>query len=318
MKATLLLMVSLALPLLGRAMDVEGPLKAKYDLALQALQDDQPQLALDLLPKTTPRQIKTVFSEQIILARARALFQANQLKAAEAEYSRIPMSSDFWVVAIEERAQARGRQGNFQGVLSDLTSLRSPLFDSTRGPETYFIEALSYLKTCQYRKVNEAIDRFKKDIRPRAVALGELSKSGRSEALDTAIKNIKKSGAASTLSYAKIAGLLPERFHLDSIVQKEIEKTSPPASIALNKRMKEMASEDLAEIATTAKKLNFIEAEMLQRTTKLASAKGDRAKLGEFKATGAQLQFPYDGESWIDEIGSYQAKVEGCPDQGAK
>jgi hypothetical protein len=56
---------------------------------------------------------------------------------------------------------------------------------------------------------------------------------------------------------------------------------------------------------------------MLQRVHKLSKAQGKRETVGDIKVAGNQLQFPYDGESWIDEIDSYQSKVEGCPNQGA-
>lgn len=291
-------------------------LTTRWQLGLYALKYNNSSLALKLFPSVTEATKSGLPADQILLARARAYFQAGQLDKAEAEYSQIPKTSDFWVISIEERAQTRGRQGRFHDVISDITSLNSPLFNTTRGPETYFIEALSYLKTCQYKKVTESIDRFKNQIRPRAVALTQLSKTGQNNALDTAIQSIKKSGF-STTSYAKVAGEVPERFHLDKQVRAELIKSNYSVTKRLQSRIQALANEDLNQISTTAKKLHFVEAEMLQRVHKLMKSSGDRTSVGEIKVAGNQLQFPYDGESWIDEIDSYKSKVEGCPSQGA-
>lgn len=284
--------------------------------ANQALASGRPMEALQILQVGSPSNDPAT-RDRIILTRARAHFDLGKLEQAVQEYSKIPMSSDFWAVAMEERAHTKGRMGLYQDVISDLTSLKSPLFTTTRGPETYFIEALSYLKTCQYRKITETIENYKEAVRPRVEALAHLSKTGSNEALEQAVSQISKKGP-STVSYLKVAGKLPERFHLDKTVRSELSSGKGRLTGVLRGRVREMAKEDLAEIQTTTKKLHFIEAEMLQRVNKLAKADGDRAQMGEIQAGRNQMQFPYTGESWIDEVGHYKAEIEGCPKQGDK
>lgn len=284
--------------------------------ANQALAQGLPNEALRLLNGQAATN-NPVLRDRMTLARARAHFELGQLDQAVKEYSKIEMGSDFWVVAMEERAHTKGRMGLYHEVIADLTSLQSPLFMTTRGPESYFIEALSYLRTCQYRKITETIDQYKQAVRPRVQALSQLSKSGTSKALEEAVGQIKQKGP-STVSYLKVAGQLPERFHLDQTIKNELTTKKGRLTGALRSRVKDMAKQDLGEIQTTTKKLHFIEAEMLQRVSKLAKADGDRGQIGEIRAGKNQLQFPYNGESWIDEVGHYKAEIEGCPEQGVK
>jgi tetratricopeptide (TPR) repeat protein len=247
--------------------------------------------------------------DRATLNKARALYGKGDYAAAVKKYSEIKQDSDYFATAVEERAHTHGKAGEYNKALGDLTTLFSPVFEKTTGPEAYFTGALTHFRLCQYKQVIETMAKFKTNMRERVVALSALSEGVASPALAEAASALRTN--YSSLSYAKNAHLLPNLFHLDKAAKAAIKSGN---NMALTRAVAKMANEDLKEIAANTKKLHLVEAEIMQRLNLAESRKdNDRNRMGKFKRDDGQLVFPYNGEVWIDELDAYQVQAENCP-----
>lgn len=243
------------------------------------------------------------------LNRARAEYARGEYAAATDIYKEIKQDSDYFATAVEERAHAHGKAGEYDKAIADLTTLFSPVFEKSLGPEPYFTLALTHFRLCQYKQVFETMDKFKTNMRERVTALSSLANGVASPALAEAADALRSNYALN--SYVKNAHLLPNLFHLDKAAKAAIKSGN---NQALTKRVAQLAKEDLSEIANNTKKLHLVEAEIMQRLNVAESRKdNDRSRMGRFKRDKDQLVFPYNGEVWIDELDAYQVQAENCP-----
>lgn len=123
------------------------------------------------LNKTNPaeryiRELKglnqnVIGEDKVEMQLARVLFQKNQLNEAIDSYSMIPKSSEFWLDAIEERAWAYLRLGNYDKARSDITTLLAPTFKDYASAEVYVLAAITNLKICDYPRILEDGRKFK-------------------------------------------------------------------------------------------------------------------------------------------------------------
>lgn len=284
--------------------------QAQLSEAISALNKNQASQAIQLSQNAIKalQKSKSANLDLALITLARAQYQAGQLTAAQQTYSKIDKSSDRWLQAVEERAHAKAKAGDYNKAIADLTTLMSPVFEKLVGPEAYFIQALTYHRLCQYGKVVETLEKFKANMKPRAAALVAVANGNSNSAINEAAQALIKNGNKG-LSYAKLAPQLPSVFHLDYQVQANL-KNKP----ALYRRLAQLAEEDLAEISAVTKKLHLVEAELMQQLHIAEKSKDEnRHKIGQFKSGSGQLVFPYNGEVWLDEVDHYQAQAQSCP-----
>jgi hypothetical protein len=271
-----------------------------------------PRLSTLILALALPvAALANVDQDRMTMNRARAEYAKGNYASAEKLYSSIGQTSDYFPLAIEERAHTYGKSGEYNKSLADTTTLFSPVFVNAISSEPYFTAALTHFRLCQYKQVYDILGDFKKNMRPRIEALNELAERKATPALAEAVHNLRAAKEMSSLAYAKNANVLPQLFHLDYTVKAAIQNGN---NVALTNRIAQLASDDLKDIASTLKKLNLVEAEIMQRLNYAEAHKdSDRKRMGKFKRDKDQLVFPYNGEVWVDELDSYQVQSENCP-----
>jgi hypothetical protein len=63
--------------------------------------------------------------------------------------------------------------------------------------------------------------------------------------------------------------------------------------------------------------MQLVEAEIMQRLHLVENNKDDkRRKAGRFNKDKNQVEFPFNGEIWIDELDAYQVQAQKCPTLG--
>lgn len=97
------------------------------------------------------------------------------------------------------------------------------------------------------------------------------------------------------------------------------EARQQSAKSAIFNRIKDLASEELQETQNILQKMHIVEAEMIQQiaqaerviqasTKQLIEKKGSTGSTDKFS-----LKFPFDGETWFDELANYKVDVKkGC------
>jgi tetratricopeptide (TPR) repeat protein len=272
---------------------------------------------------------------------ARKLFAKGQYAEARALYNQIDKASSYWLQAVEERAWTYFRENNFDDALAQAKTLLAPQFASYVDSEAYFLQALTSLKTCNYKNVFETTAAFKEKQKPRLVEIQNLSSSGTNPALTTALDKVQ-SFPIVFKELGDSVKLLPQLFYKDVEMQKQIlrykladtglkklaekktgnfvalteklEKTRSASLDAMKTRLQKLATEETNDNVKVVQKLNLVEVEAIQRLhadvdlDKKLFVKGDYKK-----TTSDQLVFLDDGRPWIDELDKYEVRAKACP-----
>ncbi|OFZ11525.1 MAG: hypothetical protein A2Z20_12890 [Bdellovibrionales bacterium RBG_16_40_8] len=242
-----------------------------------------------------------------IMTKARLYFEKGSLDKAYANYDMISRSSDFWLEAMEEKAQVMARKKEYASALALLQTVLSPTFDGIVGPEPYLLTALIQLKTCDYSSVFKTSQLFKERFKKRTQALHEIENSASSSAVTEFIKKL----SSQPLDFSSLGALakeLPRNIQRDQLLQKQSFSTKT----AIRKRIKNLAQEELSEIENIVNKLQIVEAEAIHHIYLAENSEIAREKQGKIASGADVMTFPYKGEVWLDEIGNYSASIEKC------
>jgi len=249
-----------------------------------------------------------------LMNKARTAFENGKLKESIQLYSKVKPTSDFWLEALEEKAWAKTRQGQYEGALADLHSISSPVWSSQVGPETYMLSAFVSLKICAYKDVLTKINTFKKRILPRVDALQSIAEKDLS-AEQWKVLDKMKTKDLSMVGLGKGAELFPRFFFRDQQLISAIKSGKKSQAQA---RIKTLANNDMDEIEKNLKKMKIIEVEVIQNVlTQDEDTKNQKANLKFEKVNSKnQITFPVpqaDEEVWIDEVGHFEVKAQKCP-----
>jgi len=275
------------------------------------------------------------------MAKARKLYAKGEYDAARELYSQIGKGSAYWLQATEEKAWTYYRQNKFEDSLSQTKTLLSPQFASYVNSESYFLQALAELKSCNYKQVFETNKLFKEKQKARLVEIQTLAKTG----TNAAFQNVIASAKAFPLRFSDIgenANHLPQEFYKDIELQRQMmryalvgkalnilrtqaaqtseklqetfEKTQASSLAAMQNRMKQLATAETNDNFKIVQKLNLVEVEAIQRLHIDVELDKKLFKKGNFNDTNAeQLVFVDDGRPWIDELDKYEVRTKACP-----
>lgn len=251
-------------------------------------------------------------SDLTVMNKARALYEKNKLEQSIELYSKIKHNSDFWLESLEERAWAKTRLGKFEEALGDLKSIASPIWSSQVGPETFMLSTFVSLKICAYKDVLAKVKIFKKTILPRVEALQKIQDEPLNE-VQWSVLNRMKDSELSMVSLGKLVDQFPRYFFKDKDL---ISFVKANKSEKVQKRIRELASNDLDEIASNLKKMKVMEVELIQNV--MTMDEGTKVKKEKLKFASVdkdkEIMFPISNdEVWIDEVGHYQVKAQKCP-----
>lgn len=99
--------------------------------------------------------------EMAIMNIARVHYEVKRYSESIGYYSRIPRDSDYWLDAIWEASWAFFFMEKFNNSLGNIHTIHSPFFINRFYPETYILQAITFLRLCRYDEVKESMRRFK-------------------------------------------------------------------------------------------------------------------------------------------------------------
>ncbi|MFN7906038.1 MAG: hypothetical protein ACK5P5_12725 [Pseudobdellovibrionaceae bacterium] len=249
-------------------------------------------------------------SDRQLLLQGRLLFEKNKLDEAIETYSKIPVSSDFWLEALEERAWAHTRNKDYPKALADLKSVTHPVWSAQVGPESIMLSAFVSLKICAYKDTLEKIELFKKRMISRVTALENLQKNPVTPGL---MKNLQLATdkKMTVMELGKSAELYPRYFFRD---QKLLQAYSVKDLAKMSSRISDLIDRDMNEIQKNLTKMKVIEIEVIQRVSTTKEIKQTKKNLSFSRYDKSQqVSFPIlDDEVWLDEMGSFEVKSQHC------
>lgn len=259
---------------------------------------------------STTKAMESQFSDKDLMQRARNFFEANQLDASIEAYTKVPVTSDFWLEALEERAWAYTRQGDYPKALADLKSITHPVWSSQVGPESIMLSAFVSLKICAYKDTLEKVDLFKKRMLTRVNALEGLQQKPITPELMKYL-GLAAENKLPLMDLGKKAEKYPRFFFRD---RQLINAYTAQNQEKMKERVLVLADRDLAEIKKNLTKMKVIEIEVIQRVATMTKMKQTRKNLNFARYDKSQqVSFPIsDDEVWLDEMGSFEVKSQSC------
>jgi tetratricopeptide (TPR) repeat protein len=290
---------------------------------------------------------RTFYSSAVRIDRDGKTVADNQRLATALKYwNAVDQASEYWTDAVFEESWALYLLGDHSRALGNLHVLRSPFFTDVR-PEADILRSTIHLSSCHYEDVLTLAARFDTDYRPVAVELRKLlgSFDGADDAFYKLLREVRD-GRSNAAPHVKkvLEGALSDRQllrHLQYVVMIDDEKKrfdrAPAAfkSSALGDDIRDVtqlvhdiAVRNAADLARerVRRTLAEIEDELRQNGRLYTTAKAGRdgtldeesiparvpsrqAERNVVKGDDEHVIWPFDGEYWPDEGGTYRGSI---------
>jgi outer membrane protein assembly factor BamD (BamD/ComL family) len=303
-----------------------------------------------LLHPSTGSFLDVSLRHMAFLSLARIHYEHEQFDKSIYYYSRIPQGAEAWLVALFESSWAYFRRGDFDKALGRLLTLHSPFFATEYFPESQVVKAIIYFEACRYDEARIIVDDFFSSYNPmmervrgmldtrsevdaasriyEALSQTEENETGddvlTSRLLGLALTDPRVAQAEKTLTQllkerSAIVLLLSEPALVESLdlamEQRIIRQRRIAAEATLLKFEEEL--ETLRELLSQSikVKLEVARAEREGIEKRLRGESGSKS----LKASGAvektdseHVRWPYQGEYWRDELGTYVVDFSMC------
>ncbi|MBM4396757.1 MAG: hypothetical protein FJ087_13835 [Deltaproteobacteria bacterium] len=284
------------------------------------------------------------YEQMAVMALARIFYSTQQFDTSIRYYDQISDRSGEWLDSLFEKSWAYYMATNYARALGNLQTVASPYFEEEYYPEAYVLKAVIFFKNCHYEEALSTIDPFYKEYYDVLKEL-EAALAAHPDPADfySYLASVSVKGGRYSLKVKRIfnAALTDKKLkrlfefvvHMSrEIAQLEELKKHPVArgmaaflipdlvayrSLTIGEAGK-LARERLARVG---KELKGLLAQALKvRFESLNAQKGileERFRLEQVvEKAGAKpdtrvaidaehILWPYDGESWKDELGSY-------------
>ncbi len=297
--------------------------------------------------------------ELAFLQLARIHYEHKQNRYAIFYYDKMPWGGESWLEGLWEASYAHYRIGDYEKVLGNLLTLQSPYFRDEWFPESWILKAIVYYENCRYPEARAILDEFHLTYAGVHEELDRLTAERRTPtALFDLLEEAQKgqgAGARPLLRRVlKVAFTDRDVKRLDDSileVEKELdvglgERREAFRGAPLAKDLRAQLAAERTRLveeagARTRAKLEYERdglRELLQQALriKIEVARKEREALEGALTRGGQvdvlrdyrfssavsdehLYWPYDGEFWRDELGTYTyTMTKGCRDTTAR
>jgi len=291
--------------------------------------------------------------ELAFLQLARIHYQNRQNRYAIWYYGKMPWGGERWLEGLWEASYAHYRIGDYEKTLGNLLTLQSPYFQDEYFPESYVLEAIVYYENCRYPEARRVLQSFSRLYEPVYEELAgittrpqtpeayfeviEQSPNGKGGAImrrilkvaytDQNIRRLAESiGEIEGEMDRGIGGRRPE-FRESALAKDLLEKLSADkASLvqeagARARGKLEYERDSLRTLLAQALRIQIEVSRKEREALEGALAKGSQVEVvRDLKYSTAvsdeHLYWPYEGEFWRDELGTYSYTLtKGCKDR---
>lgn len=278
-------------------------------------------------------------------------YEYKQNRYAIFYYQRMTWGGPGWLEGLWESSYAYYRIGDYEKALGNLITLHSPYFEDEYFPESHLLKAIIYYENCRYPESRAILEDFTAAYEPVFAELDRLTGRGAPAELYELIERVQKGRIAAGPALRKVLKAAFTDRNIERLdvsireVEGEIEQKLPRTRQAFRgsalaqdlrrqleverKRLTTEASararqkleyerDALRELLQQALRIK-IEVSRQERETLEASlsrgGRGDGVRPYRFSAavSDEHLFWPYEGEFWRDELGTYAYTLtKGC------
>ena len=297
-------------------------------------------------------RLNPALREQAFLSLARIHYGHKQFLQSASYYDKIDRDSENWLTSLFEASWAYYRRGDYDKALGNLLTLHSPFFEREYFPESQIVKAIIYFEACRYAETRQFVDdfleRFSKvmgeiqriaeskesseQLYQRLKTLEELSRQQQDDVTSRVVSlalndpGIRRAKAVVQQAEAQLAivdEMSPEfkngvlgrelRDQVEALVLKRIRETG---EVTRKKFEEELYA--LKSLLAQALRIK-IEVARAERTIIEKKMQGQSTLEEDIVPAQAQivvdddhLYWPYEGEFWRDELGTYELDFSMC------
>jgi tetratricopeptide (TPR) repeat protein len=310
----------------------------------------------DVIRLTNPKKVKRPdqdLRELAFLQLARIHYQNRQNRYAIFYYGRMPWGGERWLEGLWEASWAHYRIGDYEKALGNLLTLQSPYFKDEYFPESYVLKAIVYYENCRYPEARQVLEQFSSIFDPVYAELVRITAAQRTP--DGWYELVRDAathpGSAATRKILKVAfsdqnvrrlaesvgemeremdvGLGRRRPEFrDSAFGKDLgerlrkSRASIVDELGARTRAKlELERDELRQLLAQALRIQIEVSRKEREALEGSLAKGSQVEVvRDLKYSHAvsdeHLYWPYEGEFWRDELGTYSYTLtKGCKDR---
>jgi hypothetical protein len=311
------------------------PHRAGGAKAVQALARFEAVLALRDSAQEDLARVKSL----ALLGIGRLRYARGEYALASRAYEAVPRFSRFWGDALLENAFACFRRDDLGGALGSLESLHAPQFEGAFAPESWILKASVFYFSCLTEEAQAAVQAFEQLYRPVAQKLQAYTGPNAPQEPQRYLRAVESDSSelprglrqwvrhheavASALRLREQARAEAERAKREGLAEHVVRKAQEAeegltevAAHHIKVRLEEARSElkrlsdqaDVVRVETAKADKELVQAGVDQPAL-LASQRLYRPPVPQ----GSEY-WQFDGEYWLDEIGSYQYTLKrGCP-----
>lgn len=109
---------------------------------------------------------KSDMANLLILSQARVLYEKKEYRKTFQHYSRVPRNSDLWLQSIFEGSWSFFMLQKHNNTLGNSHTVHSPFFTNRFFPESFILNAITYLRLCRYTNVKDELKKFQTRYKP--------------------------------------------------------------------------------------------------------------------------------------------------------
>ncbi|HVO17688.1 MAG TPA: adventurous gliding motility protein GltC [Anaeromyxobacter sp.] len=290
--------------------------------------------------------------EQAFLQLARIHYQNRQNRYAIFYYDKMPWGGESWLEGLWEASYAYYRIGDYEKTLGNLLTLQSPYFKDEYFPESYVLKAIVYYENCRYPEARLVLETLSTLYEPVYDELTRITGAPQPAAAYYDLVGLDHPGGSAVTRRIRKLALTDQNVRrlVQSVgeVEHEMdvgigERGKELRDAALGRRLlQQLAAEKAALVEEAgARTRATLEYERDGLRTLLAQAlriqievsRKEREALEGSLAAGYQVEvvrdlkysyavsdehlyWPYEGEFWRDELGTYSYTLtRGCKDR---
>jgi hypothetical protein len=297
--------------------------------------------------------------ELAFLQLARIHYEHKQNRYAIWYFAKMPWGEPLWLEGLWEASYAHYRIGDYERSLGNLLTLHSPFFADEYFPESYVLKAVIYFENCRYPEARSILEDFHRRYEPvyqelvRLTArpvpastfyedLQQATRSGDADR-DSILRRIRKIAlgddaiARLDASIRQIEtemdqglGARREAFRQTALAQEtrsrleaERRKLVDEAGARVRQKL-EAERDELKRLLEQALRIKIEVSRREREALEASLAKGAPVSvLRPYKFSAAVSDeheyWPYEGESWRDELGTYSYTLtRGCREGPAR
>lgn len=308
------------------------------------------QKVVRLLNPKAGRRLDPELREMAFLSLARIHYGYKQFNRSVYYYDRISRDSQNWLTALFEASWAYYRRGDFEKALGNLLTLHSPFFEREYFPESKIVKAIIYFEACRYEETRDIVDGFLGRYTEVMEEIERIAESEEDpEVLFERIARIRTAGASEDDTAARLVSLalqdprirtarqvvqqvenqlelwrgMDDEFtqsRLGGDIKKELEKLAIEKSAAAGEVTQEKFQRELYALKSLLAQALRIKIEVT-RAERMAIKRRMQGEADQDALVAAtpkivvddeHLYWPYEGEYWRDELGTYELDFSMC------